>query len=107
MRYRWIGNGVALLAAMLAGSTPVRAEQTVGLFLNHEDSFDGYTLFNQLNSDTAHLIDNAGKLVRSWQSSYSPGFTVYLLDARYVRRRTTGFGSAVLYLDRERVRLAE
>jgi len=29
------------------------------------------------------------------------GYTVYLLDARYVRRRTDGFGSAVLYLDPE------
>lgn len=29
------------------------------------------------------------------------GYTVYLLDARYVRRRTDGFGSAVLLLDRE------
>ena len=32
------------------------------------------------------------------------GYTVYLLDARYVRRRTDGFGSAVLYLDREELR---
>ena len=31
------------------------------------------------------------------------GYTVYLLDARYVRRRTDGFGSAVLYLEHQRV----
>jgi inner membrane protein len=31
------------------------------------------------------------------------GYTVYLLDARYVRRRTDGFGSAVLFLERERL----
>jgi len=31
------------------------------------------------------------------------GYTVYLLDARYVRRRTDGFGSAVLFLHREQL----
>jgi hypothetical protein len=29
------------------------------------------------------------------------GYTVYLLDARYVRSRTSGFGSAVVELDRQ------
>jgi len=74
------------MAVVLLGSTPIMAQQTVGLFLNDEASFDGYTLFNQLNSDTSYLIDNAGKLVHSWESSFAPGISVYLLDNGHLLR---------------------
>ena len=87
MRYRWMSCGVTLgVAAILLASTPVHAQQTVGLFLNDEDSFDGYTLFGQLNSDTTYLIDNAGKLVHSWVSSFPPGLSAYLLDNGHLLR---------------------
>ena len=83
MCYRWLMFGMAVV---LLGSTPIMAQQTVGLFLNDEASFDGYTLFNQLNSDTSYLIDNAGKLVHSWESSFAPGISVYLLDNGHLLR---------------------
>ena len=52
--------------------------QTVGLFQYDTGSFDGYTLFSP--SETTYLIDNCGRLVHSWQSSYNPGNSAYLLE---------------------------
>ena len=52
--------------------------QTVGLFTNDSQSFKGYTLFSP-NSNT-YLIDNCGKLINSWNSSYNAGSSVYLLE---------------------------
>ena len=52
--------------------------QTVGLFTNDDQSFKGYTLFSP-NSNT-YLIDNCGKLINSWNSSYNAGSSVYLLE---------------------------
>ena len=86
MCYRWFISGLQVALAMVLFSPPIVAQQTVGLFLNDEDSFDGYTLFNQLSSDTTYLIDNAGKLVHSWQSSFPPGLSAYLLDSGHLLR---------------------
>ena len=52
--------------------------QTVGLFQYDVGSYDGYTLFSP--DKNTYLIDNCGKLVHSWQSAYSPGLSVYLLE---------------------------
>lgn len=53
-------------------------EQTVGLFVNNEESLNGYTLFT--NNTTTYLIDNCGFEVHSWESSLRPGLAVYLLE---------------------------
>jgi hypothetical protein len=87
MHYPWFRSTLPLLAAaVLLGGAPIRAAQTVGLFLNDEASFEGYTLFNQLQSDTTYLIDNAGKQVHSWQSSFPPGLSAYLLPDGHLLR---------------------
>ena len=52
--------------------------QTVGLFQYDAGSYDGYTLFSP--SENTYLIDNCGRLVHSWQSTYPPGLSVYLLE---------------------------
>ncbi len=54
--------------------------QTVGLFINDNNSFNGYTLFNPINSNTTYLIDNCGRVVNTWISSYNPALSVYLLE---------------------------
>jgi len=56
------------------------AQQTVGLFIQTEDSFPGYTLFAPTANPTTYLIDNCGKLVHSWESDYIPGLSAYLLE---------------------------
>lgn len=55
-------------------------DQTVGLFLNDNNSFNGYILFNPFASTSTYLIDNCGREINKWESSYKPNFAVYLLD---------------------------
>jgi hypothetical protein len=54
--------------------------QTVGLFTNTPEAFNGYTLLAPLRSKTTYLIDIYGRQVHSWESTYSPGNAVYLLE---------------------------
>ena len=61
-------------------------QQTVGLFLNDSLSYNGYTLFAPLSSRTTYLIDNCGELINSWQSDYTPGVAVYLLENGHLLR---------------------
>ena len=77
----------ALIFFLLLAALPLSAQtQTVGLFLNDAQAFRGYTLFAPLRANTTYLIDNDGKLVRSWQSSYQPGNAVYLLENGHLLR---------------------
>ncbi len=71
---------IFLLLALMAFSWNAKAQQTVGLFLNDEDSFNGYTLFAPNSFFATFLIDNCGYLVNSWQSNYNPGVSAYLLE---------------------------
>ena len=71
--------GSVALALCAASSPAVGQEQTVGLFLNEESSFDGYTLFAPLFVyGTTYLIDNDGRLVNSWDTG--GGLSSYLLE---------------------------
>ncbi len=54
--------------------------QTLGLFRNDSSAFVGYTLFTPLSYKFTYLIDNKGRLVRTWHSSYPPGASCYLLE---------------------------
>ena len=53
------------------------AQQTVGVFKNTSESFNGYTLFS--NNLITYLIDNCGFVVNQWESGYRPGINLYLL----------------------------
>ena len=53
---------------------------TIGLLQNDSAAFIGYTLFAPLMSNYTYLIDNKGRLVHSWHSSYHPGMSAYLLE---------------------------
>ncbi|MCB0850731.1 MAG: aryl-sulfate sulfotransferase [Bacteroidetes bacterium] len=56
------------------------AQQTVGLFLNTEEAYNGYTLFAPFPSQTTYLINNCGEMVHSWTSSTRSANSVYLLE---------------------------
>ncbi len=68
------------LLTFLCGTMTLSAQQTVGLFQNTVDAYNGYTLFAPLGSTTTYLIDNCGELIHTWSSSYRPGQAVYLLE---------------------------
>lgn len=65
---------------LLSTNYVIYSQQTVGLFYNTPESFDGYSLFAPLSSDTTYLINNCGEKVHSWVSNTNPGNTVYLLE---------------------------
>ena len=69
-----------VLIIALNGFFPIYGQQTVGLFLNTEDSYNGYTLFAPDFAKTTYLIDNCGYLVHTWESEYYPGLSAYLLE---------------------------
>ena len=54
------------------------AQQTSGLFINTSEAFNGYTLFS--NNEITYLINNCGFTVNTWESTYNPGNSVYLLN---------------------------
>lgn len=70
----------ALALALFGAASPGQTQgQTVGLFVNEEGTFDGYTLFAPLFYGTTNLIDNDGRLVHSWNTA-GGGTSVYLLE---------------------------
>lgn len=79
---RRVGTWNDLRADSSLGSYAVElsAERTtVGLLQNDSDASPGYTLFAPILSTKTYLIDNCGRLIRTWQSAYTPGLSAYLL----------------------------
>ena len=54
--------------------------QTVGTFLNTQESFNGYTLLDPMGSTSTYLINNCGEVVNTWTSEYPSGGACYLLE---------------------------
>lgn len=71
---------VISLIAILFLSISLRAQQTMGLFLNSPDSYNGYTLFSSVTYPDVYLIDNCGDLVHSWHCENNQANSVYLLE---------------------------
>lgn len=54
--------------------------QTVGLIRHEAESYDeGYVLFPPFSSRDTYLIDKCGFSIHSWQGTYRPGASAYLL----------------------------
>ncbi len=70
--------------------------QTVGLFENSEDAYNGYTLFSPVADTRTYLIDNCGHELRRWEFDQVPGMMAYLLEDGSVLRASRlfeGFGA--------------
>ena len=52
----------------------------MGLFINEDDAFEGYSLFAPMQYHDTYLIDNNGLLVNSWESEHRPAMAAYLLE---------------------------
>jgi len=66
-----------LLFSLFLPLSSFAQERTMGVFLNTEKAFNGYTLMS--NNETTYLIDNCGYIVNTWKSQYRTGHGVYLL----------------------------
>lgn len=54
------------------------SQNTVGVVLNSDETYNGYTLFTS-HTET-FLINNCGVEINKWSSSFNPGNSVYLLE---------------------------
>ncbi len=77
---------IATLIVLLAFGSLSAQEQTVGLFMYDTSAYEGYTLFAPMRSTTTHLIDMYGRSVHSWEASFPPGNSVYLLENGHLLR---------------------
>ena len=78
-----------LLILFTATISGFSQDQTVGLFLNEAEAFEGYTLFTPKKGTSTYLIDMNGKLVHEWESDFIPTMTVYLLENGNLLRSTS------------------
>lgn len=53
---------------------------TIGALLNSEEALEGYTLVCSSLSRHTFLVDNCGREINSWTSTYLPGAVTYLLE---------------------------
>jgi len=69
-----------LLLACLAAPVWLAGQRSVGLLARQSGFSEGYTLFHPIRSTTTYLIDDCGREVHRWESDFTPGNSVYLLD---------------------------
>jgi hypothetical protein len=70
-----------IISLIFVGSSVTNAqERTVGLIINEDSAFVGYTLFAPMPYNITYLIDNNGLLVHSWQCDYRPRFAAGILE---------------------------
>jgi hypothetical protein len=84
--------GSLLLAVAASGalaqppSPPPQAKTKLGLIQNDPGAFRGYTLLNPMNKKTTYLMDNEGRVIKSWESQYNSMHAAYLLENGHVFR---------------------
>ncbi|MFH1149300.1 MAG: aryl-sulfate sulfotransferase [Actinomycetota bacterium] len=69
-----------VLASSCGGTRPGAQGSQPGSSAPSTAALEDYTLFAPLRSRTTYLIDDAGTVVHSWESAYTPGNAVYLLE---------------------------
>jgi len=71
---------LAFSVGIFLASPQMHGQQTVGLFSNSSNAYDGYTLHGAIGSTETYLIDNCGRVVNSWSSDYTAGASSYLME---------------------------
>jgi len=87
------GSGLSTTAPSGAPTTALSytvasaaAEPSMGLFLNTDQAYNGYTLMAPMHYKKTYLINNAGEVVHRWSSAYEPGRSAYLLENGHMIR---------------------
>lgn len=73
-------NKIFSLLIVTSHLVTVYCQNTVGTIYNSPGVSSGYTLLVPVNSEQTFLIDNCGREVNRWNSSYQMGMTAYLTD---------------------------
>jgi len=69
---------IAFFSLIVIPSLWSQTGNTVGLILNTENSYNGYTMLAPINSNSTYLLDNCGYVVNSWESDYGPALAAHL-----------------------------
>lgn len=69
-----------IIIAFVSACLLPQAQQTVGLLQHDTLAAEGYTLIVPMRNTDAYLIDNCGRLINTWPSSYLTRTYSYLLD---------------------------
>lgn len=85
---------LALLLFSLAFLQAFSQVRTVGR-ITYDDSLTmpGYTLFTPNQSNKSYLIENCGRLVHEWTSTYQPGMLAYLREDGLLLRAGRDFSN--------------
>lgn len=75
---RYIRFAVLSVTFLLPANWALAQEDTVGLFVNEIEAYDGYTLLAPLFHNSTYLIDNNGEVVHSWTHELKPAGATYL-----------------------------
>lgn len=74
-------------------------QRSVGLLTQESGVSQGFTLFHPIRSTTTYLVDNCGREVHRWESEYTPGNSVYLLeDGRLLRTAKTALDANPVFV---------
>src|SRR5438477_6407218 len=57
-----------------------KAAAKPGVSINDTKAYKGYTLVAPMNSKTTYLIDMDGRVVKTWESEFTPGLSAYILE---------------------------
>ncbi|MFT5279112.1 MAG: hypothetical protein ACI9P8_000746 [Bacteroidia bacterium] len=69
-----------LILVMALANHNAWGQQTLGVFFNFPEAFNGYTFIAGSGSDTVYLVDNCGYRVHQWATEGTPGLATYLLE---------------------------
>jgi hypothetical protein len=94
MFYIKFRNAINLIIIVISFISVKAQTQTVGLFLNDSSAFNGYTFFAPSAYTNTYLINNEGLLVNSWEGTYTPGLSAYLLENGNLLRTATILNSS-------------
>jgi hypothetical protein len=75
-----------IFAVLLCAIPGAAQDRTMGMLINEDDAFVGYTLFSPMSYHVSYLIDNDGLLINSWDSPYRPAMTAYMLENGHLLR---------------------
>lgn len=69
-----------LYLLIFLSSLNVSTQNTIGTITYDSGVYQGYTLFTPNPSFETYLIDNCGRVINQWTSTYKPSNSVYLLE---------------------------
>ena len=59
--------GILFILLLLVFPASAQEKRTVGVLVNTEAAYEGYTLFSPSNTPSVYLIDNEGRIIHTWE----------------------------------------